>query len=504
MRRGTWAIVALALAAAVPQSARGQSSLCVEDLDAGSPMLESDVRLRLPRRPSNGGGDRDGAHPGSLSVERTAGALSLGGRNPTVHGVYAGCGERVEMGDSEGRSRLSYSRSQDWDPWRRLDGDPFAAEHFFDAEVEAADGGPVKVGTALNMYAAETPGSRSRYNGIDDRGTTRSVTGSSVWLSGLDDRIKIKSAFGMDAPGADGTSPLAQQHDVEVAPVRFGRNGEVFASLGYAEADAGFAAGSGTALAADARAWSLGAGVRADSVGVRLDYRRGRDNLAEDERLATRHYDEYSGRVSLEAPFGGVLVPDLITVRGSVRTDREDYDDGLASNRLHNASGGWGVNMLWRDGEATSAGIDVSGHMADTSALENAGLLPSQRLGLSLDTDAGPVRLFGRLYSERQSVATSVDADAAMDYGGALAAALFGQRLEGSVAYGRTATYTYAPALRWGLAAELDAVELVGRDVIAGWGEDVFALGRLESHFAADQTGWQSEYVAKVVAGFRF
>ncbi len=498
MHRGTWAIVALALVGAVPQAARGQSSLCVENLDAGSRLLESDVSLRLPRRPSGGGGGRRTPHPGSLSVERTAGALSLGGRNPAVHGGYAGCGEQVGVGGSESRARLSYARSEDWNPWRRLDGDPFAAEHFFDAEVEAADGGPVKAGTALNMYAAEAPASP-----YDGRRTTRSVTGSSFWLSGLDDRIKVKSSLGMDAPSAEGTAPMAQQHEVEVAPLRFGEDGSVFASLSYADADADFAAGSGTELQPDARAWNLGAGVRSNIVGVRLDYRRGRDNLNEDERQATRHYDEYTGRVSLDAPVGGVFVPDLITLRGSVRSDLEDYDDGLASNRLHNATAGWGINMLWRE-DVTSAGIDVSGRMADTSALENSGLLPSQRVGLSLDTDAGGVRLFGRLYSERQNVADTVDADAAMDYGGALAATLFGQRLEGSVAYGRTATYTYAPALRWGLAAELDAVELLGEDTFAGWGEDVFALGRLESHFAADPTGWQSEYVAKVVTGFRF
>lgn len=489
--------IALALVVVVPQTALSQS-LCFEDLDARSSVREADVRLGLPRRPPHGGSRRRTPSPGSLKIERTAGTVSTGGGNPVVHGGYAGCGERVRLGGDDSRARLSYARSQDWNPWRRLDGDPFAAEHFFDAEVEGPDDGPVQAGYALNMYAAE--GRSPRLGG---RGSTRNVTGSSFWLSGLDDRIRLRSSFGMDEPTIDNEAPLAHSHALEIEPMRFGADGSVFASFSYAEAEAGFAPGRGVDVPAGARTWSLGAGVRSDAVGMRLDYRRGRDNLGEDEWQATRAYDEWIGRIDLDAPIGGFLVPDLITFRGSVRSERDVYDDGFARDLQHHATAGWGVNMLWRD-DGISAGLDLSGRMADDSALESAGVWPSQRLGLSLGTDAGDVRLFGRLYSERQRLAAALDEDLAMDYGGVLAAALFGQRLEGSVAYGRTAYYSATPALRWGLAAELDAIEVLGAESLWGWGEDVFALGRLESQFAEDAVGWQSEYTAKLVAGFRF
>jgi hypothetical protein len=484
----------LALAVAAPQAAVGQS-LCVEDLDAPSSFFESDARIGArPRQPSRDR-RRRGSEPGSVKIERTAGALDFGGHNPTVYGGYSGCGERVDLDHASGQTRLSYARSEDWNPWRRLNGDPFAAEHFFDAEVEAPGDGPLEAGYALNMYAAETEDPL-----FGGRQTTRNVTGSAFWLSGLDDRIKLSSSLGMDAPTGNGRAPLAQHHEVEVEPLRFGEDGALFFDFSYADADEGFSAGRGAYVPADARSWGFGGGVHSDGASVRLDYRRGRDNLSNDGALTTHALEEMAGRIELDSPIGGFLVPDLITLRGSLRDDREGEDGGSESDRLRHATAGWGINMLWRD-DARQAGIDVSGQFADTSALASAGVLPSQRLGLSLGGDTGAVQLSGRLYSERQIVNAEQGVGAAMDYGGSLAATAFGQRLEGSLAYGRTVDYVLAPTLRWGLAAELDAGELFGRDFL---GQDLFALGRLESRFAEDVDGWRSDYTAKLVAGFRF
>lgn len=489
--------MALALVVAVPQGARSQA-VCVDEFEVGSSLRDADVRLRLPDRPSRREPSEGTPRPGSGTVERTAGAVSTDGRNGVVHGGYRGCGERIQFDGADDGGRLSYVRSHDGDPWRRLDGDPFAAEHFFDAELEGPDGGPVSGGYALNAYAAE-----SRSSPFSDRTTTRNVAGSTFWLNGLDERIQLTSSLGMDEPTADGTVPLAHRHEVDIEPLRFGDDGAVFANLSYAQGDAGFAAGRGAHVPADARAWSVGAGLRMDGATARLDYRRGRDNLDETQWQAIRSYQEWAGRVDLDAPLGGGLAPDLITLRGRTRTDRADHEDRFADARQRHATAGWGVNMLWRDDQAFG-GIDVSGRVPDSGAVQTAGVLPSQRLGLSLGADVGDVRVSSRLYSERQSLAAAPNDDVAMDHGGALAAALFGQRLEGSMAYGRTATNAFVPALRWGLAAELDAVDLLGRDSFRLLGEDVFALGRLESNFAEDRAGWRADYIAKFVAGFRF
>lgn len=487
MRRGACAGIALALVGVVSATARGQS-FCVEDLDIAAPAFEPGVRLGAGKGRGRDGEDGEKR----ITIDRSAGALSLGGRNPTVHGGYNGCGERVGL--ASGRSRLSYARSEDWNPWRRLDGDAFATEHFLDATVEGPGDGPVEAGYALNMYAAEEQASP-----FGSRGSTRNVTGSEFWLSGLDDRIKLRSALGVDAATPDGEVPLAHHHELEIVPLRFGDGGEVFASLGYDQADVDFEAGHGAYLPPDERTFSAATGYRFDAASVRLDYRRGRDNLGDDEALTTNSYQEMAGRLAFEPSIDGLWLPDRISLRGSFRDEIEDFVDS-GTTALRHATAGWGVNMLWRD-DATYGGLDISGNAADSSALARAGVLPSQRVGVELGTGFEDVLLSGRLFSEWQDVSPDQGARAAMDYGGTLSAAAFGQKLEGSVAYGRTMEHAFDPALRWGLAAELDALELFGRKP---GDSGLFALGRLESQFAEDTTGWQSEYTAKVVAGFRF
>lgn len=488
MRRGASAGIALAVAVAVSSTARSQS-FCVEDLDVAAPMIEPGVRLGdkkdARRRDGESGANR-------ITIDRSVGALSLGGRNPTVHGGYNGCGERVGL--SSGRTRLSYARSEDWNPWRRLDGDDFATEHFLDATVNGPQGGPVEAGYALNMYAAE-----ERASPFGARGSTRNVTGSEFWLSGLDDRIKLRSALGADAPTPDGEVPLAHHHELEVVPLRFGDGSEVFANLGYDQADMDYEAGHNAYLPPDERTFSAATGYRSDLATVRFDYRQGRDNLSDDREFTTNSYRELVGRLALDTSLGGLLFPDRISLRGSVRNEVEDFVES-ETDALRHATAGWGVNMLWRD-DTTYGGLDISGNTADGSALARAGVLPSRRVGVELGTGYDDVALSGRLFSEWQDVSPDQGARAAMDYGGTLTAAAFGQKLEGSLAYGRTVEHAFDPALRWGLAAELDALELLDREPSES---GLFALGRLESQFAEDTTGWQSEYTAKVVAGFRF
>lgn len=490
MRRGACAGIALALAVAVSTPARSQS-FCVANLDVAAPIFEPGARLgdrNGRRRDGEGGANK-------ITIDRSVGALSLNGRNPTVHGGYNGCGERVGL--ASGRTRLSYARSEDWNPWRRLGGDDFATEHFLDATVNGPQDGPVKAGYALNIYAAE-----ERVSPLAARGSTRNVTGSEFWLSGLDDRIKLRSALGADAPTPDGELPLAHHHELEVVPLRFGNGsngGEMFASLGYDQADVNFEAGHGAYLAPDERTVHAATGYRSDIATVRLDYRQGRDNLSDDWDLATNAYREVVGRVAFDTLIGGLLLPDRISLRGSFRDETANYAD-RATAALRHATAGWGVNMLWRD-DVTYGGLDISGNAADSSALARAGVLPSRRVGVELGTGYNDVLLSGRLFSEWQDVSPDQDARAAMDYGGTLSAAAFGQKLEGSLAYGRTTEHAFDPALRWGLAAEVNALELLNR---AAGDSRLFALGRLESQFAEDVAGWQSEYTAKVVAGFRF
>ena len=503
MRWGFLAGVALALAAAGSRPALGQP-LCFEDLDATAAPARTEVRLGIPERPPPDRRDRRSKRSKSdpTAVKSTSGAVTLDGGNPAVYGGYVGCGERVDLAPSSAHGRLSYARSQDWDPWKRLDGDPFAAEHFLDAAVEAPSGKLVEGGYALNMYTRESPSSWGYGN---DRATTRSVGGGAMWLSGFDERIRLDTALGMAEPTGDGDVSTAQRHALQVEPVRFGPDGALFANLSFTETDPGYMAGDGAVMQDDTRVWSVGTGLHTTGLKMQLNYRRGRDNLSDDAWRASRSYGEWIGQVDLDAPLGGLLAPDLISFHGNVRRDYQTCSDDLAiaTDRQIHASSGWGVNMLWRD-DRVSTGIDFSERLADDSALASAGVLPSQRLGLSLGAEAGDLGLSGRLYTERQRLARYHNEDVAMDYGGTLALALLGQRLEASTAYGRTIAHGMAPGLRWGLAAELDAIDLFGPVRSNRWVEDVFALGRLESQFAEDTTGWRSTYIAKVVAGFHF
>lgn len=395
--------------------------------------------------------------PGAMGGESEH--LSFSGSASYVYGSYSGCGERTQF--SIGNAlKLSYSTASGRDPFERLAGETRDDESFFDAEYKSAIGGLGEMGYAASLYTA---------TGADH--TRDRVTGSRVWFSSADNRIRLSSQMAVSASAAKDRIGTAQRHQISLVMID-SASSNLSTSLAFSSVDRSFEARRSLARS-DRQVLDAAANLRTGKAALSLTFRSAQDNLDDDRDRATHFWRTVKAEGSYQ--LGQGLLPERIKVYAN-RTEWQqvawNLDDLMEENDAVGLAMTW-TDWLDRDVTEGPGAIAVSADLfTDWRGLggpdDEDGTATGANTRLSID--------LGRLFAIPGHVGTG-------------ARIVGGETLDDGFGW------------RWDLSAEIDCLDLLFDSPSS---RSAYLLGRFGSGISEWSAGLNIGYRGMLAAGIRF